>query len=319
MRDDSGPIAKQLADRLGGQWTLSRLGSSFFGRTWRAAGRHGSVPPLFLKSTDHRHADVLHAEADGLQALGSAAAACAEAPALRVPEVVGCWSDPASDTALLVIEWLPLAARPGAGFGAVLGRALAGLHTRPAPHGDGRFGWTRDNWLGATPQCNRFSAATGLAGWLEFIADARLGALARRLSAAGGDAELVGAVDRVIARLPALYADGHRPRPCLIHGDLWSGNWGALADGRPVLYDPAVSVSDAEAELAMMELFGSPPAGFWPAYREAAGWSAADAEGYARRRGLHQLYHLLNHALLFGGGYAAQARALAERLLRGGG
>jgi protein-ribulosamine 3-kinase len=87
-----------------------------------------------------------------------------------------------------------------------------------------------------------------------------------------------------------------------------------LADGTPVIYDPAVSCSDAEAELAMMELFGSPPAGFWGAYREAAGLH----DGYARRRGLYQLYHLLNHALLFGGGYVRQSMALAQGLLRDG-
>jgi len=104
--------------------------------------------------------------------------------------------------------------------------------------------------------------------------------------------------------MPRLFEDGHTPRPALVHGDLWSGNWGMLADGTPVVYDPAVSYSDAEAELAMMELFGSPPAGFWRSYRPH--------EGYARRRPLYQLYHLLNHAVLFGGGYEQQARRAAE-------
>jgi fructosamine-3-kinase len=60
----------------------------------------------------------------------------------------------------------------------------------------------------------------------------------------------------------------------------------------------------------MMELFGPPPAGFWPAYREAAGV----APGYGRRRGLYQLYHLLNHELLFGG-YAQRAMATMQRLV----
>jgi len=115
----------------------------------------------------------------------------------------------------------------------------------------------------------------------------------------------------VIDALPALFGDGHAPRPSLIHGDLWSGNWGCTADGAPVIFDPAASISDAEAELAMMELFGAPPAGFWPSYREAAGL----APGYAWRRGLYQLYHLLNHELLFGG-YARQAMAAMDVLFR---
>jgi fructosamine-3-kinase len=117
-------------------------------------------------------------------------------------------------------------------------------------------------------------------------------------------------VDKVVDALPRFFDDGHTPSPSLVHGDLWSGNWGMLADGTPAVYDPAVSCSDAECELAMMELFGAPPSGFWPAYREAAGLHA----GYGRRRGLYQLYHLLNHALLFGGGYASQAEALARRM-----
>lgn len=125
------------------------------------------------------------------------------------------------------------------------------------------------------------------------------------------DAALVGAVDDVVAALPTFFADGHAPRPSLIHGDLWSGNWGMLADGTPVIYDPAVSWSDAEAELAMMELFGTPPAGFWPAYRDSAGLHP----GYPRRRGLYQLYHLLNHVVLFGGGFRAQALACSRTLL----
>src|SRR6185436_19722437 len=118
---------------------------------------------------------------------------------------------------------------------------------------------------------------------VEFVGRARLGALRARLG--GADAELGAAVDRVIAALPGFFDDGHVPRPSLVHGDLWSGNRGVLADGTPVVFDPAVSVSDAEAELAMMELFGAPPQRFWGAYREAAGLH----DGYRRRAGVYRL------------------------------
>ena len=120
------------------------------------------------------------------------------------------------------------------------------------------------------------------------------------------------AVTTVIDALPSLVeAEDYQPRPSLIHGDLWSGNWGMLADGTPVIYDPAVSCSDAEAELAMMELFGAVPSGFWRAYRE----THKLAGSYGQRRGLYQLYHLLNHALLFGGSYVNQALSLARTLI----
>jgi fructosamine-3-kinase len=82
-----------------------------------------------------------------------------------------------------------------------------------------------------------------------------------------------------------------------------------LGDGTPVIFDPAVSCADPHAELAMMELFGSPPEGFREAYLEAGGsWPSP------RRLALYQLYHLLNHAILFGGGYTGQALRVAQTL-----
>ena len=299
-------IEASLATQFGGGWTARPLGRSAFCATWRARpdACAASVGDLFVKTLPAAQADRLAAEADGLAAL-------AQAGCVRSPAVAGCWLDAAAGLALLALEWLDLAPPDGSRFGAQLGRRIAALHTAPPPAGDGRFGWQRDNWIGGTPQCNRWSERGGLQGWLQFLADARLGAMASRLDAAGAAPALVTGVWRLIERLPEFFDEGHVPRASLIHGDLWSGNWGALGDGTPVIFDPAVSVSDAEAELAMMELFGSPPAGFWPAYREAAPLH----DGYSRRRPLYQLYHLLNHALLFGGGYAGQAQALVERLL----
>jgi fructosamine-3-kinase len=214
--------------------------------------------------------------------------------------------DPAADgSTLLALEWLALQP-PGAGFGARFGTALGALHTAPAAPA---FGWARNNMLGGTPQDNR--AVDPPLDWVRFFNQRRLQPLHDRLAALGASTALLDAVQRVIARWGTLAPAA--PRPSLIHGDLWSGNWGMLTDGSPVIFDPAVSRSHAEAELAMMELFGSPPAGFWPAYAEAAGH---DAAGYARRRPVYQLYHLLNHALLFGGSYGEQALACAQLVLR---
>ena len=103
---------------------------------------------------------------------------------------------------------------------------------------------------------------------------------------------------------------GYSPRPSLLHGDLWGGNF-AYADGEPVLFDPAVYFGDREADLAMTELFGGFPAAFYAAYREA--WPLDP--GYGVRKTLYNLYHVLNHYNLFGGSYADQAEAMATRLL----
>jgi len=264
-------------------------------RTFRAQAPRQT--PLFVKCLPADRAEVLRAEADGLAAL-------AATQTVRVPRVVACFE--AAGLALLAMEWLDFAPSPAAGFGERFGRALAALHAATPP-GGGRFGWRRDNWLGATPQYNAWSAASARDGWIAFVAERRLLPMAEGLGE-----PLVAAVRRVVELLPRLFDDdGHVPRPSLIHGDLWCGNWAALAGGgEPVIFDPAVSVSDAEAELAMMELFGAPPPGFWPAYREAM----LIAPGYARRRPLYQLVHLLNHAHLFGGGYRQQALSVAQAL-----
>jgi fructosamine-3-kinase len=285
-------VADLLNARLGGAWNVRALAASIFCKTWRAEGANGA---LFVKSAPVARAAVLQAEADGLAALG--APRC-----IRLPVVAGCWTE--GGTTVLAMDWLDFAPHEPRDFGARFGRQLAALHRAPAP-GDGRFGWHRANWLGGTPQRNHWSAQGGRDGWLAFVAHERLIPLAEGLPA-----PLPDAVRHVVATLHTLFDDGHVPQPALIHGDLWSGNWACSNDGDPVIFDPAASVSDAEAELAMMELFGAPPAGFWPAYREVA----AVAAGYARRRPVYQLVHLLNHARLFGGGYARQALALCEAI-----
>jgi fructosamine-3-kinase len=281
-------------------WTAVPLRASGFCETWRADGPAGT---WFVKTLPATRSDVLAAEADGLAAL-------AQTRTIAVPRVEGCWTADDEGLAALAMPWLDFGVARGDAFGARFGRGLGELHRAAPVDGGGRFGWRRDNMLGGTPQTNRWSAGEGLAGWTAFFGGERLGAMRDRLHAIKAPAALLVAVERVIARLPAFFDDGHVPRPSLIHGDLWSGNWGMLTDGAPVVFDPAVSVSDAEAELAMMELFGAPPADFWPAYREAAGLAA----GYPRRRGLYQLYHLLNHELLFGG-YARAAMEAIDRLL----
>jgi fructosamine-3-kinase len=101
----------------------------------------------------------------------------------------------------------------------------------------------------------------------------------------------------------------------LLHGDLWSGNRGTLADGTPVVFDPAVYYGDREADIAMTMLFGGFGPRFYSAY--AATWPLDQAAG--TRRALYNLYHVLNHLNLFGGGYRAQAEGMIDRLLAAAG
>jgi len=94
-----------------------------------------------------------------------------------------------------------------------------------------------------------------------------------------------------------------------LHGDLWSGNAGFTAEG-PVIFDPAVYYGDRETDLAMSELFGGFPLEFYRAYDEAFPLDS----GYEKRKHLYNLYHLLNHLNLFGGGYLAQVKSTLRLL-----
>lgn len=255
----------------------------------QAVRMQGEGRDFFVKFNDAAHRDMFAAEAEGLREI-------AATRTVRVPEPV-CWGV-AGDTAYLVLEYLSFGR---GGSGAFLGERLAALHrvTRA------EFGWHRDNTIGSTPQIN-----TPAADWIDFWRERRLGyqlELAAR-NGWGGELQRLGA--RLLTGLDALF-DGYRPRPSLLHGDLWGGNHAYLADGQPVIFDPAVYFGDREADLAMTELFGGFGADFQAAYRAA--WPL-DA-GYALRRTLYNLYHVLNHLNLFGGSYHGQALAMLQRLL----
>lgn len=250
--------------------------------------------PLFVKVAARSQAAMLEAEAAGLEAL-------AAARALRVPRIIARGASPG--TAFLALEWIatgPADARSERR----LGEGLAALHAVTAP----RFGFTGDNTLGRTPQANAWAD-----DWLEFFRERRLRPQLA-LAAANGLTLLAAPGARLLEALPVLLA-GHAPRASLLHGDLWGGNWFAATDGEPVVFDPAVYYGDPETDLAMTRLFGGFGAEFYRAYQALV----PPAPGAPTRTELYKLYHVLNHANLFGGGYPAQARAMIAALLAAAG
>ena len=246
----------------------------------------------FAKTNDAGFAEAFAAEADGLVALAGAG--------LRVPRPIA--QGEAAGSAFLVLEHLALGHGSDGAF-RDLGRQLARLH---AHHGS-EFGWHRDNFIGLTAQSNARRAS-----WAEFWQRERLAPQFELAARNDHRGKLQSLGERLIHAVPGLLA-GHTPTPSLLHGDLWSGNAGFLGDGTPVVFDPAVYYGDAEADLAMTELFGGFPAGVYEGYREVRPIDG----GYRRRRELYNLYHVLNHLNLFGGGYRAQAERMMERLLDG--
>jgi fructosamine-3-kinase len=233
----------------------------------------------------------LDAEADGLARLAATGA-------IRVPGMLGCGES--GGTAWIELEWLDLCPS-NAAADAGLGRALAKLHgvTRA------EFGLDRDNALGGSPQPNAPSA-----DWVGFWRSRRLGFQLDLAARNGHAGRLQDRGRRLLDGLGALF-DGYRPQASLLHGDLWAGNHGMLADGTPVVFDPAVYYGDREADLAMTRLFGGFGPDFYAAYE--AEWPLDP--GAAVRRDLYNLYHVLNHLNLFGAGYRAQAEATIDRLL----
>ncbi|MHB1529398.1 MAG: fructosamine kinase family protein [Acidiferrobacteraceae bacterium] len=244
---------------------------------------------FFVKHNDPSRHDMFRAEAAGLQEISGTRT-------LKVPKPV-CWGR-THHVAYLVLEYLALG--NGGTAAEQFGWQLAAMHQ----HTHDRFGWHLHNTIGTTPQIN-----TPSDDWPSFLRTHRLG-YQLALAAQQGYRQLIAPGERLLERLSVFFQD-YRPKPSLLHGDLWAGNYAADSGGRPVVFDPAVYYGDREADIAMTELFGGLPDRFYDAYRHALPLDP----GYTVRRDLYNLYHILNHLNLFGPGYLEQADRLIRRLL----
>lgn len=252
----------------------------------------GVARDYFVKLNDAGRLSMFEAEAAGLEAIARSAT-------LRVPRPL-CWGV-AGDSAYFAMEYVEFGRGATPRGGEALGRGLAAMHRVT----DQSFGWTMDNTIGATPQIN-----TPHWNWAVFWRERRLGYQLRLAARNGYGGRLQRDGERLMEGLAVLFAD-YQPAPSLLHGDLWSGNYAIDAAGEPVIFDPAVYYGDREADLAMTELFGGFDRRFYASYQEA--WPLD--QGYSVRKHLYNLYHVLNHANLFGGGYVSQAHGLMGRLL----
>lgn len=344
-----GPVKNER--RLGGsQWASqlvleTRDGARFFAKT-AAAGAGG----------DAAAAEMFRGEMLGLNALRDASDAAGSG--LVVPRVFfGGAAPPSFDGgggagggAIIVMEHLDLGGNTDGGrsLQARLGEALARVHNVPVPPPPAgpaaatgpasaaaaassaapQFGFPVDNTIGGTPQRNGWSAS-----WVDFYRDRRLAPMLRLAA----DPALSAAARPVLDQLPLLFCD-YGPggalegqlAPSVLHGDLWSGNYGAAAatghagggqgdsgsgngssggGSAPAVFDPATYYGHSEAEFGMSWCAGF-SADFWAAYFAVR----PRAPGFDARRPLYELYHYLNHLILFGSGYRGECARCLERL-----
>lgn len=238
-----------------------------------------------MKALPHPPPDFFESEARGLRWL-------AEAGGVRVPEVL------AVDPECLILAWVE-PGRNTVDAAASFGRALATTHAAGAPS----YGLDRDGFIGRLPLPNR-PADT----WPEFFAGRRVLPYLKLARDRGAiDDHDAAAVEAVLGRLGDLVPE---EPPARLHGDLWNGNvlWGV--DGHAHVIDPAAHGGHRETDLAMLALFGLPNL---PRVLDAYAEAAPLADGWQDRLGLHQLFPLLVHACLFGGGYGARAAETARR------
>ncbi len=265
------------------------LSGGCINQAWKLTGSNGKQ--YFVKTNSPALENMFITEASALQDIE-------KNHSIRTPHVLFYGRE--IRFSYLVLEYIPL--RPLTDQ-RKLGEQLAQMHqlTPSFKH----FGWTKNNYIGSTPQSNKIHE-----NWTTFWRDERL---LYQLKLAKNNGYATKAYDaglKLAESLPLFFA-GYSPTPSLLHGDLWGGNCACDMNGNPVIYDPAIYYGDRETDIAMTELFG----GFTPDFYNAYESSYALDSGYKTRKILYNLYHILNHFNLFGAGYAGQAESMTKQLL----
>ncbi len=282
-------IEEAISSHLGERFLIEEkqsVGGGSINHAWRIG--NGTLQ-FFVKTNRKPLAYMFEAESVALNEIQ-------ESASIKVPQPIT--AGVCGQECYLVLDWMAMSGSPDA---ELFGEGLAALHRHTRP----QFGFAIDNTIGSTPQLNQCSE-----DWVDFWQKQRLGYQLKLARQNGFGAQLYDLGLDLIDKTPLFFAD-YQPLASLLHGDLWSGNWGALAQGEPIIFDPASYYGDREADLSMMELFGHPGRAFFDAYDAAYPIDS----GYSLRRNFYNLYHILNHANMFGSSYAMQAEHMIESLL----
>ena len=282
-------IEQAIAEATGKAFTVrdrSHVGGGCINDAQRLDGEDA---PFFVKTNDAGFLSLFEAEAEALREI-------AETGTIRVPQPI-CHGMAGDDRSFLALEFIETGPDSPASQ-RQLGENLARLHKIRKEF----FGWNRDNAIGSTPQPNDRGD-----DWVAFYRDHRL---RFQFDLAARKGKRFQGTEKLLERVPELLA-GHEVFPSILHGDLWGGNAAADTKGTPFVFDPATYYGDRETDLAFTEMFGGFSTDFRKAYENAFPLDV----GYPRRKILYNLYHLLNHFNIFGGGYATSAQGSMGELL----
>jgi fructosamine-3-kinase len=250
---------------------------------------------FFLKlNSATRYPLLFEKEENGLEFIG-------KQKIINTPSVILC--DTMDDQQILLLEWIERGLRNDQ-FWKQFGEQMAALNQRELSDRGGQtmFGFTENNYMGALPQLNTITK-----NWSDFFIHCRLQpqiklAEERKLLRS----KHIAAFENLYSKLTSIFKD---EKSSLLHGDLWSGNFMCNEKSQPVLIDPAVYFGHRSMDLGMTTLFG----GFDKLFYQSYNYYFTFPDNYEEQWEICNLYPLLVHLNLFGGGYLAQIESILRR------
>ena len=282
-------IAREISQATGTSFEIKNTCSVSGGCINQGYQLQGNGKTYFVKLNQPSKVEMFQAEALGLKQMYAT-------QTITVPQPI-CYGV-TENNSFIVLEWLDLGRGNNSSW-LEMGRQLAQMHSSGTAD---RFGWQMNNTIGSTPQINDW-----MDNWADFFAQQRIGYQLKLAKRKGGS---LPDTDRVVAAVREQLFN-RQPEASIVHGDLWSGNADITADGQPTIFDPATYYGDREVDIAMTEVFGGFPNAFYQGYNQQ--WQLDS--GYQQRKTIYNLYHILNHFNLFGGGYASQASRMIQKII----